>query len=198
MVIVDNFPSGFNLEGTLSDDGVRDNTLSTGIPATSATDGAPTPPVGPSFQAALDNTWPRSNDPGAPKDADMVRLQDFVSESGKNLDGAIHSFRQEQLEHDTRVDSILQDIRADRLDPDSFITTQELDHRVTRVLGTMAPLPAAITAMEAKFDAIFSNFHTSFLSDFTASVMQLESAMTMRLLLPWWMPSHLITCWLRR
>ena len=128
---MDNFPSGFNLEGTLSDDGVRDNTLSTGIPATSATDGAPTPPVGPSFQAALDNTWPRSNDPGAPKDADMVRLQDFVSESGKKLDGAIHSFRQEQLEHDTRVDSILQDIRADRLDPDGFITTQELDHMVT-------------------------------------------------------------------
>jgi hypothetical protein len=139
----------FNLDGSLFDDVVRDNTLSTGIPATSANNGAPTPPADPSIQAALDNTWPRSDDPGAPEDAAIVRLRDFVSKSGKQLDGAIHSFRQEQLEHDTRVDMILQDIRADRLDPDSFVTTQELDHRVTQVLDTVAPLPTAITAMEA-------------------------------------------------
>ena len=138
-----------------SDDGVRDNTLSTGIPATSVNEGNPAPPADPSIQAALDNTWPRSDVPGAPDDAAMVHLWEFVSKSSKKLDSALHSFRQEQLEHDTRVDSILQDIRAHRLDPDSYVTTQEFDHRVTLVLDVVAPLPAAITAMEAKFEAIF-------------------------------------------
>ncbi len=157
---------------------MRDNTLSTGIPTTSANSGAPTPPADPSIHAALDNTWPRSDDPGASEDAAIVRLRDFISKSSKQLDGAIHFFRQEQLEHDTRVDMILQDIRAGRLDPDSFVTTQELDHRVTRVLDTMAPLPTAITAMEAQFNTMFLKFHTSFLASFTASLIQLESAMT--------------------
>ena len=53
------------------------------------------------------------------------------------------------------MDLILQDICADRLNPDSYVTTQEFDHRVTPVLDVVAPLPAAITAMEARFNAIF-------------------------------------------
>ena len=60
------------------------------------------------------------------------------------------------------------------------------NHRVTQVLDAMPPLPAAVTALEAKFDAIFSNFHTTFLSGFTASLMQLESAMTTAVTPPWW------------
>ena len=107
----------------------------------------------------------------------MVRLWEFVSESSKKLASALHSFRQEQLEHNTRVDLILQDIRANRLDPDSYITTQEFDHRVTQILDAVAPLSTAIKAMEAQYDAMFSKFHTSFLSSFTASLVQLESGM---------------------
>ena len=168
---------------------MRDNTLSTVIPTPSGNAGTPVPPADPSFQAALDNIWPcfdvpgatvdaRSDVPGANTvDATMVCLWEFVSKSSKKLDSALHSFCQEQLEHNTRVDSILQDIRADHLDPDSFVTTQEFDHRVTPVLDTVAPLPAAITALEAKFDTMFSNFHTAFLSGFTTSLAQLESTM---------------------
>jgi hypothetical protein len=160
-----------------SDDGVRDNTLSTGIPATSVNEGNPAPPADPSIQAALDNTWPRSDVPGAPDDAAMVHLWEFVSKSSKKLDSALRSFCQEHLKHDTRVDLILQDIRADRLDPDSYVTTQEFDHRVTQVLDTVAPLLTAIKAMEAQYNAMFLKFHTSFLSSFTASLVQLESGL---------------------
>ena len=177
VAIVDQYPSGFNFDDTLSDDGVRDNTLSMGIPAQSVNAGNPAPPDDPSIQAALDNTWPCSDVPGATTvDAAMVCLR--VSKSSKKLDSALHSFCQDQLEHDTRADSILQDIRADRLDLDSFVTTQEFDQRVTLVLDAVAPLPATVTALEAKFNTIFSNFHTAFLSGFTASLMQLELAIT--------------------
>ena len=97
---------------------MRDNTFSTVIPAPSGNAGTPAPPADPSFQAALDNTWPcsdvpgatvdaHSDAPGATVDAAMVRLREFVSESSKTLDSALHSFRQEQFENDTRVDLIL-------------------------------------------------------------------------------------------
>ena len=166
MVVVDRYPSGYNFDETLTGDGVRDNTLSTVIPAPSGNAGTPAPPADPSLQAALDNTWPRSDVPGATVDAHsdapgatvdaaMVRLREFVSESSKKLDSALHSFCQKQFDHDTRVDSILQDIRADRLDPDSFVTTQEFNHRVTPVLDTVAPLPAAVTALEASSTPFF-------------------------------------------
>jgi len=174
MAIVDRYAVD-NSESSLSDDKARDNTLSTSIPAAYVHEGNPAPPADPSLQAALDNIWPRSEIPGVPEDPTMTRLRDFVSESGKKLDSAIHSFRQEQLEHDSRVDSIIQDIRADRLDPDSFVSTQEFNHRVTTILDAVAPLPPAVKALEAKYDAVYTKFQSSFLSTFTASLVQLES-----------------------
>ena len=95
VAIVDHNPSGFDLDDALSDDGVRDNTLSTGTPATSANEGNPAPPADPSIQAVLDSTWPRFDVPGAPVDAAMVRLWEFVSKSSKKLDSALHSFCQD-------------------------------------------------------------------------------------------------------
>ena len=94
MVVVDRYPSGYNFDETLTGDGVRDNTLSTVILAPSGNAGTPAPPADPSFQAALDNTWPcsdvpdatveaRSDVPGTTVDAAMVRLREFVSESSK-------------------------------------------------------------------------------------------------------------------
>ena len=56
VAIVNQYPSRFNFDDMLTDDGVRDNTLSTVIPAPSGNAGTPAPPADPSIQAALDNT----------------------------------------------------------------------------------------------------------------------------------------------
>ncbi len=73
------------------------------------------------------------------------------------------------------MDTILHDIHADRLDPDSFISTQDFDHKVSRIVETVAPLPAAVKSLEVKYDAVYTKFTTLFLSNFTATLAQLES-----------------------
>jgi hypothetical protein len=78
------------------------------------------PPRLTSIQALLDNYC---DDPDFTTDPTLSCIQEFASESSKVLDSAIHSFRQEQTKHDQRVDAIIQDLRADHIDPESFIST---------------------------------------------------------------------------
>jgi hypothetical protein len=79
-----------------------------------------------SAQALLDNTWPAPDDLAFPPDPSSVRLWEFASKSCKLLDSALHSFRQEQTEHDQPMEAILQNLHADCLDPTVLSPTKIL------------------------------------------------------------------------
>jgi hypothetical protein len=100
-VVVDKFPSGFNLDSTNSNEGAQDNTLSTINHVSSEGGGVPTIKVDPprlaSIQAVLDNYC---SDPNFTTHPTLSHIQEFASESSKVLDSAIHSFCQEQTKHD--------------------------------------------------------------------------------------------------
>jgi hypothetical protein len=163
-LIVNKYPSDFNFDPTLSDGGVRENTLSTrppdsgGIPATT-TD----PPNLTSFQAIVDNTL---GNPDLIDDPLFIRLWDFGSKSSRILDGAIHTFRQEQYMHDQRVDGILQDLQADCINPESFVSTQDFNHRVQSIVqGIVDPvqitLRTNLNEMKDTYTRILSAFNVS-------------------------------------
>jgi hypothetical protein len=127
MSIVDKYPSDFNLDPTLSNDGVKEDTRSTrpsdsgGVPATT-TD----PPNLISFQAIVDNTL---GDPDLNDDLLSLRIRDFTSATSKILDGAIHEFCHDLM----RVDGIIEDLQADCIDPDSFVSTQDFNYRIQSI-----------------------------------------------------------------
>jgi hypothetical protein len=123
-LIVDKYPSYFNLDPTLSDDGVKENTLSTwpsdsgGVPDTT-TD----PPNLTSFQAIVDNIL---GNPDLNDDPSSLCIRDFTSTTSKILDGAIHEFCHKLM----CVDRIIQDLQADHINPKSFVSTQVFNYRI--------------------------------------------------------------------
>jgi hypothetical protein len=79
------------------------------------------------------------------------------------LDNAIHSFRQDIHDHDQRIDTIVQDLQADCINPDSFVSTQNLASRVQASITDMVdPLHAALLAkmetMQRSYDAMLSKY----------------------------------------
>ncbi len=114
-----------------------------------------------SAQALLDNTWPAPNEPAFPPDPSSVWLWEFASASCKLLDSTIHSFRQEQTEHDQWMEAILQELHADHLDPTSFVSNQDFASRVhASVTATVTPVHAALhknlDEMQRSSDALLS------------------------------------------
>ncbi len=158
VVILNNFPDGFALDLSLSDEDVMDNTHSAGDVAPTARGGVSDTSADPTnFQALLDNTWP-------PQDPDPTSsLGAFASASCKILDNAIHSFRQEIHDHDQVVDAIVQDLQADCINPNSFVSTQDLASRVqTSVTDMVNPLHTALLAkmdvMQRSYDAVLAKY----------------------------------------
>jgi hypothetical protein len=84
----------------------------------------------------LDNIWPPHN-PDFPPDPEpaSTRLQNFASASCKILDGAVHSFRQEIVDHEKRVEDSLHDLHANRLDPDSYVSAEGFERLVTATIN---------------------------------------------------------------
>jgi hypothetical protein len=168
IAIVNKFSLGFNSDHSRSDNGMMDNTHLVeldNIPA----DGAPSShkevpvlTVDPtSAQALLDNTWPAPNDPDFPPDPTSVWFWEFASESCKLLDSTIHSFHQEQTEHDQRMEAILQDLHADHLDPARFVSNQDFASRVhasvtVTVTSVHAALHKNLDEMQCSYDALLS------------------------------------------
>jgi hypothetical protein len=152
------------LDSTHSDEGAQDNTLSTVNHASSEGGGVPTMKVDPprltSIQAVLDNYC---GDPNFTTDPTLSCIWESASESSKVLDSAIHSFHQEQTKHDQWVHVIIQDLRADRIDPESFVSTQDFDARVrTTVQEAVDPfhktLHKELDAIKHLYNAILTNF----------------------------------------
>ncbi len=157
VVIINDFPDGFALDPSLLDEDVTDNTHLAGDVAPTARGGVSDTSADPTnFQALLDNTWPPQADPTS-------SLWAFASASCKILDNSIHSFRQEIHYHDLVVDAIVQDLQADRIDPDSFVSTQDLASRIqTSVTDMVNPLHTALLAkmdaMQCSYDAVLSKY----------------------------------------
>jgi hypothetical protein len=83
------------------------------------------------------------------------------------LDNAIHSFRQEIHDHDQVVAAIVQDLQADRINPDSFVSTHDLASRVqTSITDMVNPLHMALLAtmdaMQCSYDAMLSKYRSMF------------------------------------
>ncbi len=115
------------------------------------------------------------SDPNLINDPTLTCLWDFASESSKVLDSAIHSLRQEQTKHDWQVDAIIQDLCADCIDPESFVSTQDFDTWVqTMVQNTVDPSHATLhkklDAMKCSYDAILVNFGTTMTSGNTVTI----------------------------
>jgi hypothetical protein len=152
------------LDPTLSDEDVKDTSHSAGDVAPTNLGGITDTSMEPTnFQALLDNTWPHQ-DPDLPAGPDPTSsLRAFTSASCKILDNAIHSFRQDIHDHDQRVDTIVQDLQADRINPDSFVSTQNLASRVqASVMDMVDPLHMALLAkmeaMQCSYDAVLSKY----------------------------------------
>jgi hypothetical protein len=160
--VVNNFPSEFNLDSTCSNEGAQDNTLSTVNHASSEGGGVPNMKVDTSIQAVLDNYY---GDPDFTTDTMLSHIREFVGESSKVLDSSIHSFCQEQTKNDRQVDAIIQDLHADCIDPESFVSTQIFDARIrTMVREAVDPfhktLCKELDAMKCSYNAILTNFGT--------------------------------------
>jgi hypothetical protein len=158
IVIVNKFPNGFALDPSLSDEDVTDNTHLTGDVAPTACGGVSDTSADPTnFQALLDNTWP-------PQDPDPTSsLWAFASTSCKILDNAIHSFCQEIHDHDQVINAIVQELQADRINPDSFVSTQDLASRIQMSVTDMVnPLHTALLAimdaMQRSYGALLSKY----------------------------------------
>ncbi len=114
-----------------------------------------------SAHALLDNTWSVPNDPAFPLDPSSVQLWEFARKSCKLLDSAIHSFHQYQTDHDQRMEAILQDLHADRLNPTSFVSNHDFASWVhASVTVTVTPVHAALHKnlheMQCSYDALLS------------------------------------------
>ncbi len=114
-----------------------------------------------SAQALFNNTLPAPDDPAFPPDPSSIQLWEFASKSCKLLDSSIHSFRQEQTDHDRWMEAILQDLHADRLDPASFVSKHDFASRVhASVTATVTPVHAALhknlDEMQCSYDALLS------------------------------------------
>jgi hypothetical protein len=111
-----------------------------------------------SILAVLDNYC---SDPNFTTDPMLSCIREFASESSKVLDSASHSFCQEQTKYDRRVDAIIQDLRADCIDPESFPSTQDFNARVrTMVREAVDPfqdtLRKELDAMKCSYNAILT------------------------------------------
>jgi hypothetical protein len=132
------------------------------------------PPSLASIQAVLDNYC---GDPNFTTDPMLSCIWEFASESSKLLDSAIHSLCKEQTKHDQGVDAIIQDLRADCIDPKSFVSTQDFDARVrTTVQEAVDPfcetLHKELDAMKCLYNAILTNFGTTMTSGNNVTILR--------------------------
>jgi hypothetical protein len=109
-------------------------------------------------------------DPDLVTDPSMTQLWKFESASSKRLNNVIHSFHQEQSNHDQRVGTIIQDLCANPIGPKSFVPSQDFDHRVQSIVkDAVDPVQNSLCKDLDEMKRTYDNILTEFDNSMTAN-----------------------------